>query len=115
MANEWLKRRRKRLWEADPCCYWCRRPTILLNVPGGQLPENAATIDHLRSKFDPTRGQPIRGRWDFRYVLACWKCNNERARIEEKFLPKAELWRRSNHYPLWSRQTPAEFETLEVT
>lgn len=64
---------------ADGLCYWCDEPVILgLRQP---LPDNAATIDHLRDRFNPTRWQPMQpGEGpDDRTVLACHRCNHTRS------------------------------------
>lgn len=69
-------------------CYWCRQPCILVYQDGGQLPDNAATIDHLRDKFDRNRGK-----YDGtpHTVMSCAKCNRERG------IARNEIYRNS-HY-----------------
>ena len=65
-------------------------------MEGGTFPDNAATLDHVYSRYTPDlrlgEGNPT--------VLACWKCNNRRSQEETKQLPIWELWRRANSYPL---------------
>ncbi len=50
------------------------------------LPDDAATLDHLYSRLNPLRGK-VAGECT---VLACWKCNYQRAQQElaEKFPDK---------------------------
>lgn len=90
-----LIKRRNRLWIENPACYWCGIETIMPPKNGkGKIPLNTATIDHLRSRYDPLRRtQPEPG--EVRTVLACSKCNNERSRIETAAQSKEELIRRS--------------------
>lgn len=98
--SRWTERR----WRKDPRCAWCRRVTVLWrgpprdtpkNDPRRRPPLNAATVDHLRDRFDPTRQEPIIGRPQVRRVLACWECNWARNVYREAQQPIEELWRRS--------------------
>jgi hypothetical protein len=79
--------RRKRLWDADPHCYWCKRVTVFMNPADGRLPDDAATLDHLYSRLNPDRDRD-----PHTAVLACRKCNQERARLEDldKSRPKRQ-------------------------
>lgn len=87
-------RRRRRLWDADPHCYWCGQLTVELNLkPYEKPPGNLATLDHLRSRLDVTRGTTLA----VSTVLSCLRCNNERAAAEQARLPLHELRRRSGH------------------
>lgn len=86
-----------KLFAAKPHCHWCGRLTVLLpEVPQirGKIPWNAATIDHLRSRYDPKRQEPVTA-GEIRLVLACWRCNNERCQQEQNQIGKEELNRRS--------------------
>lgn len=92
--------RLKKLWEADPKCHWCGKPTVLILVPpgvaiGGRV-FNAATIDHLRSRLDPNRQEPNSG-VDIRTVLACWRCNQQRNDFEQASISVEELRRRAKN------------------
>ena len=80
MSNR-IKRQRRRLYEQNPYCHWCQRKLQLIEKPGGKLPDDAATIDHLRSRYDPLRQVPAT-RNECRRVLACFRCNFERGRKE---------------------------------
>lgn len=75
------KRRRARLWEANPHCHWCGTLTVLPPADGDSkrkhFPPNEATLDHLRPRGDPTRTVPPRNR-ERRLVLACRSCNGKR-------------------------------------
>lgn len=80
MAEPRLQEIRIRFWRRDPRCHWCERKTVL---PEGSSDhrEDVATIDHLYSRFHPMRGKVPKG--IPQYVLACHKCNNERAQRED--------------------------------
>lgn len=88
------------MWKRNPSCHWCGRDTMLVlrteAHPHNKVPprDDEATIDHLRSRFDPTRQEPNLNH-EFRRVLACWRCNNERSRAEQAQRPLEELHRRS--------------------
>lgn len=66
---------RDRLYAADRHCFWCRRPTRQVKACDGRLPDDAATLDHFRSRLDPLRGK-VPG--EPRHVLACKTCNENR-------------------------------------
>lgn len=82
----YYKKRRERLMEKDPHCYWCPRKLKLYpNYPKKMrhqtMPEDYVTIDHLKSRFwGPRRDVGMKERT---LVLACPKCNNRR-QAEEK-------------------------------
>jgi hypothetical protein len=88
-SNAKRKRRRERLWGSQGgLCHWCGKPMrhwndcpeVTTNVR--PLPADLATIDHLRDRFDPTRGERTRN-GEQRWVLAHQKCNQERGRKRE--------------------------------
>ena len=56
--------------------------------------KNFATIDHIRSRLDPRRSEPANG--EVRHVLACFECNQKRARFEMTEEYADEFRRRSN-------------------
>jgi hypothetical protein len=89
-----IKLSRRRLWEQNPHCHWCGTETVLIDQDGGFFPHNAATVDHLRSRLDSSRSEPNPQR-EQRRVLACWRCNNERARDEQKSMPIEKLHERN--------------------
>lgn len=79
------------LWYKDPKCYWCRKPTRLLEITGGQAPDDMATIDHLYNKLDKNRQdrdlgiikKNRRGKTVVRrHVLACYACNQKRGLLD---------------------------------
>lgn len=89
-------RRRKRLFEEHPFCYWCG--TELIEMPHDEngkqklpVPDNAATLDHLRSAWNPKAPAET--------VLACHKCNHTRGREEEKSAGIDVLRERSQRHP----------------
>lgn len=66
----------KRLVEQQNCkCYYCECEMMYHNRLHGPHPENTATVEHLRDKWD-TRGHKDWG--EHNLVAACFKCNNER-------------------------------------
>lgn len=83
-----------RLYEADPHCHWCGIETVLPPAEGGYPNRGKmrmATRDHLVSKIlgDPlARGSEI--------VLACHRCNLDRAYAEAKEVDP-EVMRRRSH------------------
>jgi hypothetical protein len=89
MSTSAAKKKRRRLWEADPHCTWCGTVTIWFENPSGResLPNNAATLDHLYSRFDSRRESP-RGGTKYT-VLSCKRCNKGRNREQHLALPKA--------------------------
>jgi hypothetical protein len=60
----------------------------------GKLPEDMATIEHLRSRLHPKR-QEIPENGEKRIAVACRKCNNEQGSIEQAEVPLEELRRRA--------------------
>lgn len=95
-----LKKQRLAIWKYDPHCYWCGVKTILPSKHWkGPTASNVATIDHLRPRHHPGRLEPCNGR-EFRRVLSCFKCNNERDRIEHEMMPREKLWEMCGNYPL---------------
>lgn len=93
--NKRKRRRLLRLWQADNKCHWCRVETVLFLLGRYQkMPDNYATIDHLKSRFDPER--QVNPSYEERTVLACNKCNFKRNLEETKSRPIEELWERSS-------------------
>lgn len=93
-----LQRRREKLFARNPYCHWCG--VKLVRVTGPKIkyfPPNAATIDHLRSRLDPSRDG--NGWGEIRTVLACRECNYKRGADEEKSLPIEVLRARSQRHP----------------
>ncbi len=79
------KQRRKRLFDADPHCYWCGRELVMPpGPPGGGCPDNAATLDHLIHRLDPRRNEPQPEGAPPRTVLACYACNSLRGNAEHE-------------------------------
>ena len=86
---------RRRLWRRNHRCHWCNRVTHLVNTgKPGQTDPLFATIDHVRSRLDPRRSEPANG--EVRHVLACFECNQKRARFEMTEEYADEFRRRSN-------------------
>lgn len=103
MAHPKQKLRRDRLFNEHPFCYWCGvkliHPREFLELRAGKPRMKAkqnhsymATLDHLDSRYDETRGMFSR-MGIARTVLACHACNNYRNRLIESKLPKEILHR----------------------
>lgn len=103
------------MWENNPFCHWCGEPTELTNCPNGQIPNKAATIDHLYSKLDPRRWVK-RKPGEVKKVLACYDCNQRRSIEETSRLTKEEITMRSQGFSLNPNGKPniiQPFDTLE--
>src|SRR3990167_4514858 len=89
-----LRWQRERLWNFNPRCHWCGQVTVLPGYHGRMkdIKDNWATIEHLDARHSPERGMHF---GEFRHVLACWKCNNERDQRETKAIPVQTLWERN--------------------
>jgi hypothetical protein len=100
------KNRRNKLFDEDPCCYWCGEETINIhpNTPEYKalnLKEplwNETTLEHLRTRLDDDRDEPNPD-GEERTVIACRRCNEERSNLQVRQLPITELWERSNNRP----------------
>ena len=93
-----VKRRRRKLWLQDPTCRFCGILTILPeDLPPNSVKNTKATIEHLDSRYNPMRGayQGMSGKIAERCTLACWKCNNDRNKVEQEQVPIEELRKRS--------------------
>lgn len=98
MSRNSLSRQRKRFLQEHPFCYYCgTRVVELQNGHRGPVPDNAATIEHLRPKMHPQRNEPNRFNL-YRHVLACYRCNADKAREFLATRSLEELWRRAGHF-----------------
>ena len=105
MANSnRLARRRKKLWLEDDRCRFCRKPTILAQFSTKEVVarnrDRLATIEHLDSRYNPNRGNRGKnenGENEERTTLACWRCNNDRNKVEQESIPREVLHERSSH------------------
>lgn len=92
---------RQKLWDDNPRCHWCGCVTTIPDRHARSYKDfkpNDATLDHMFSKLDARRGTtPAGTRCN---VLACRKCNNDRARATELAQPKSVLHARSASFPL---------------
>lgn len=103
-----MKRRRNRLWQEDPRCRRCGVVTVLptqliaeYGVEGNTLTKHLpkevmdrmATIEHLRSRLNPTRGS------DFSEAttLYCYRCNQTANNEELKTVPIEQLRLLASH------------------
>lgn len=83
-----IKRRRRRLWEADPHCHWCKR----------ELAWEETTADHMNQKVK-VETRPRQGK----IVLACEKCNLQRSLDAHKEMSQVALWKRTGNVPYMKR------------
>ena len=74
------RKRRHKLFLQDPHCHWCGCEVVESQSRQKNQQDNSATLDHLRTKFDPQRGEPSDKE---QTVLSCYKCNNERGMADE--------------------------------
>lgn len=93
-TNVHLRWQRQKLHQYDPRCYYCGRVTRLLETNGGHIPDDAATIEHLDSRYSDERGKHS---GEYRRVLACRKCNNERSSPKAHGMAIQEIWERDGH------------------
>lgn len=89
--NNYNAKRRIRLMQKDPHCYWCRRELKLYpdywKWRHRQMPKDYPTIDHLNSRLLGNRYDP--GMKGITLVLSCPDCNNKRSKEEQQ----THIWR----------------------
>lgn len=84
-------------------------------MKSGTLPPDAATIDHLFSKFDARRWVKQK-RGELRKVLSCNECNNLKGRLESSRIPREELIERGKGFGLNPKRKKIinqTFDTIE--
>jgi 5-methylcytosine-specific restriction endonuclease McrA len=87
-----LRRIRKRLWDQDKRCHYCKEETVWWVKEGKEkMPPNAATLDHIISRLNPVR-HTLPYYPSSLIVLACNKCNNERGAREDITLRSKVNW-----------------------
>ncbi len=69
--------KRKQMWLVNKLCFWCGKETIW-HEQSGFSPEDGCTLDHLYRIKDARRSLCPTA-----FVLACYKCNRERAFEQE--------------------------------
>lgn len=91
--RKWRQKRRLYM-EQKGLCHYCRKFMRIMKwlTDYGHQPDDLATIEHLDDRFSPDRGKRAGER---RHVLACRKCNWEKARESVASQPIEELRRRS--------------------
>lgn len=106
MSNRSIK---LKLFAENNKCYYCNCQMILTNIkkiPHGQtLPPNAATIEHIISRYHLHRWVK-RKRGQKRKVLACYQCNHGRSTQETLCLSRMEILERSKGFSLSPRGKP---------
>lgn len=89
--------KRRRMWEEDPHCLYCGRATIWRVRDGSGKPDPLeATLEHLRSRYDPRRREKCHG--ERRVFIACWECNNKQNSQVQSSVPIAERRERSKRH-----------------
>lgn len=95
-----LGKQRHRLWQENPHCHWCGRLTLLVEGSGKNrgagFPADAATVEHLRDRWDPRRQERIQP-GERRHVIACRECNNRRVTEHQTI---EAVRQRSGAYPI---------------
>ena len=89
-----------KLYELDPHCHWCKQKTVLTDVKKMNkrtINPLMATVDHVYSRYDLRRFVKKTPN-EVRKVLACFNCNNTRARQETKQLSRQELYLRGKGF-----------------
>jgi hypothetical protein len=94
-----IRRIRRELFYKDRHCVWCGIETILWEEPIGPAPHNAATLDHLTTRFQVQRAKGKDASADYRGVLACKKCNEARSKEEVDRLSWEEKWKFAQAFP----------------
>ena len=93
------KARRIRLepFDADPPCHWGHEVTRWINPANGILPDDAATLDHVKSqlKRHPKDQTEV--------VLACYRCNRELNERETAQMSDEDKWKRCGRWPREAR------------
>lgn len=102
MRNRKLK---LKLHKIDPRCYWCKKETVLPPKPNNSPFPSLATIDHIYSRFDIRRFVEKKP-GEIRRVLACYECNQKRAREEEARLTREEITLRGQGFSFNKRGQP---------
>lgn len=102
-----------KLWEKNPLCFYCKKPTVLTNIKSGSLPNNAATIEHLISKFHAARWVR-RNPGEVRKVLSCWECNQAQSHKETSMLTKQERDLRALGFSLNPKGKPNFVKTKQT-
>lgn len=102
-ANKQQKRRRNRLFREHPFCHFCDCRLVLIKDPKVKYwPDNSATIEHRKTRLDPTRGTDRSP--ENLTVLACRKCNQDRGRAAEIVAGIEELRRRSGYFKRFEKK-----------
>lgn len=101
-----------RLFAENPYCYYCDCLMVLTPPDARTLPDNAATIEHRISRYNPARWRKKRKN-ERRRVLACYKCNQERSNLETLCLSREEVLKRSQGWSLSPRGNPKIIQPLD--
>jgi len=93
--TDWKKQIRVALYRENSRCPICGREMVLFSPKAAGLtpvpPNNAATLDHIYSKFSDERVKQ-----DRRVRLICRQCNQLRSEFEMAHLRVEDIWERSS-------------------
>ena len=113
MSNRALK---LQLYAKNPHCHYCGCHMILTNVKNvtadNPLPPNAATIEHIVSRFHPHRWVKKK-KGQHRRVLACLQCNQKKSHQEILSLSRADVLRRCRGFSLSPKGKPKIIKPLK--
>lgn len=112
--------RRKRLFNQDPHCHWCKCLTVWENSSAGEVePDNLATVDHLFSRLSGKKTGDNNSKQVT--VLSCKKCNQDRAKAEEKAMGRVafkaysdDVFRRRCEVKAWGRIIMGEHKIYAI-
>lgn len=90
-----MRRLKVLLHVKDKRCHWCGIETVLYAPENGILSDRDATLDHVVSCNYRKKGEPTE------IVLACYKCNNDRNKAEQKAMTTLEKYHQCFTYPTW--------------
>jgi hypothetical protein len=112
MSNRTIK---LKLYNENPYCYYCGKKTILTNIKnipkGSELPDNAATIEHLVSRISLYRFVKKK-KGERRKVISCYRCNHDRSIQETLCLSRSVILKRSKGFSFSPRGKPKIKKTL---
>lgn len=108
-----LRKLKIKLWYEDNKCYYCQKPTVITNISHGTLPPDSATIEHCVSRLNPHRWLRKKS-GHRRKVLACYKCNQDRSKLETLCLSRAEILQRSRGFSLSPKGKPPIIKPLNT-
>lgn len=105
--------REKKIGE-NPFCHYCKEKMklydgyLMRNLKKGErFPDDMATVEHLFDRFDMENRYKIYEN-DEDKVLACYKCNSERARERTKKIPRSLMTERARLAKAYKKTNPGK-------